>query len=214
MKKNILLIIIINSLITISSLKTAEQATQEEQENTKIAIVKKRVEMRATGDLLDIQDRNINRIYFERTSVLRFITILNISGNNLTVLENNVFDYFTQLEHLFLQRNKLKYIEPEFFKKLVNLTKIDLSHNALTDIDPVTFKTNKKLEILDISDNKLTIINPETFAKLATLFTLGLSKNNLTQPTEEALVSTLQKTCIHCILELNDKKYDFATMNN
>eukprot|EP00057_Strongylocentrotus_purpuratus_P015652 XP_011670126.1 PREDICTED: leucine-rich repeat and transmembrane domain-containing protein 1-like [Strongylocentrotus purpuratus] len=106
---------------------------------------------------------------------------LDLSGNNITVLQNFSFERYPLITFLNLSANDIKVIEPTAFhplKKLVNLfitfnprlvllptglfrwasklTYLDLSYSNLKSLPNDTLKWNQHIDYLDLRFNNLT----------------------------------------------------------
>ncbi|XP_071115230.1 toll-like receptor 4 [Haliotis cracherodii] len=87
------------------------------------------------------------------------ITALDISGNDLTIVQNNSFYKFNKLIYLNMNMNHLSKFEPRAFSGLFNLTTLLLARNKLKD---------HKMSFPD-----------ELFHDLVSLHTLNLEQNEM-----------------------------------
>uniref|UniRef100_A0A0N5ATT6 Leucine-rich repeat-containing protein let-4 n=1 Tax=Syphacia muris TaxID=451379 RepID=A0A0N5ATT6_9BILA len=83
------------------------------------------------------------------------VAILSLASNQLTELEENVFDGMPKLQQLSLKDNKIQSIAQNIFYNCPNLAMIDLSENDLTNIAPTTFLTQTSILLIDLSRNKI-----------------------------------------------------------
>ena len=132
---------------------------------------------------------------------------LNFNNNELTHLDDGIFDTLLELQELFLANNKLTKLNPLVFKNLRKLNHLVLSNNQFKEIDPLTFENLQELNILDIENNQLTILNPNAFKHKSLLF-LFLNGNELTPKTESALIAHFIISKIGCCLWMNKKTID------
>lgn len=117
---------------------------------------------------------------------------LNLSGNKLIVIENNIFTEFKLLEWLNLSRNPITILYPESFAGLRKLKDLQMDHCALTSIDFSIFNQLDKLQKLDLSHNQLITI---TAAPLSSLKSLFINNNQLSE-------FTMKMTDLPDLLEL------------
>lgn len=104
---------------------------------------------------------------------------LDLSFNNIDMLDLNIFKYQTKLRVLRLSVNRLPWLHPESFVGLNQLQLLDLSMNQLYKIDPLSFIELDALQELRLSNNLLKVLPPNIFAGLKKLKRLDLSGNQL-----------------------------------
>jgi Leucine-rich repeat (LRR) protein len=104
---------------------------------------------------------------------------LDLSNNNLTHLDKNIFNNITNLQELYLGYNKLTYLDKDIFKNLTNLQDLYLYHNNLTHLDKDIFKHLTSLLILNLGYNELTYLDKNIFKHFIHLQYLDLSDNNI-----------------------------------
>lgn len=97
------------------------------------------------------------------------VTKLNLSGKNLSVFPENVFDY-------------------------PNLTKLVLSNNRIKVIPKDILKL-KKLKVLDLANNEITMLHGAVF-RLARLRTLNLYGNQIKKFPKQIMDSSIQKLIV------------------
>ncbi|XP_067892569.1 toll-like receptor 2 [Heterodontus francisci] len=81
------------------------------------------------------------------------IEMLDLSYNNVTIIQHQSFQNLTKLKKLFLQFNHITVIEPGSFAKNSELQYLDLSNNFLHDISVLPFNHFQSLTHLDITNN-------------------------------------------------------------
>ena len=64
---------------------------------------------------------------------LTALTVLNLHGNSLAELPDDVFDELTELDILILGGNSLTELPDDVFDELTALTSLQLDGNSLTD---------------------------------------------------------------------------------
>jgi Leucine-rich repeat (LRR) protein len=122
---------------------------------------------------------------------------LDLSHNNLKVLEDKLFSNLTKLIELDLSYNEIIFIHPEAFKNCCKfLTVLELQHNKIMELtisENVKFlnvannKINQDSDLfhmenlvkLDLSNNFLGPLNISTFSKLTKLEVLNLKGTNI-----------------------------------
>ena len=77
---------------------------------------------------------------------------LDLSGNELTVLDSKAVLPYTQLNYLSLAGNQLSEISSNLFQQTPNLMVLDLSRNKLNSL-PKALQSLASLQTLDISEN-------------------------------------------------------------
>ncbi|XP_072367350.1 toll-like receptor 2 [Scyliorhinus torazame] len=81
------------------------------------------------------------------------VEMLDLSHNNITIIQQQSFHNFIKLKALFLQFNRITVIEPGSFAKNSELRYLDLSNNFLSDISGLPFNHLLSLTHLDITNN-------------------------------------------------------------
>lgn len=124
------------------------------------------------------------------------ITTLNMGGNNIPSLPNNVFTGLNKLLHLDLSNCKLQLTNVSSFKGLDKLTILNLQKNRLTDIPKYLPRT---LDKLNMDDNQVTVIPNRAFANLTLLTELRFSYNRIQNLMEDSFLglSNLQKLTLY-----------------
>ena len=81
---------------------------------------------------------------------------INLSRNQIFLINQNVFDTFTLLENLDLSYNKIGFINATVLHQLASLNSLDLSHNLLISIDPDWFGTQNNLIRMNVGYNPIS----------------------------------------------------------
>ena len=100
-------------------------------------------------ELDNMRIQSINPKAFD--DVIGTLLILDLSYNNLTEINPDVFRKLSKLTKLNLGNNKLVHIDPLLFDGLKNLKDLKLKKCELKLIDPFSFKSLEKLVELDLS---------------------------------------------------------------
>ncbi|XP_076245480.1 remoulade [Calliopsis andreniformis] len=125
------------------------------------------------NELQDIKNIDINSVSVE-------LVQLDLSKNNIYVIEVNIFKNLTNLKRLDLSQNNITSIGEGCFSGLENLERLDLSKNQISIIDAYTFKKLLNLKRLDLSGNNISTVIPSLFHDLLALERLKLNDNKLT----------------------------------
>ncbi|XP_012136170.2 remoulade isoform X1 [Megachile rotundata] len=125
------------------------------------------------NELQSIKDINIDSVSVE-------LVQLDLSKNNIYVIEVNIFKNLTNLRRLNLSQNGITSINEGCFNGLGNLERLDLSKNQISTIDTYTFRKLPNLKRLDLSGNNISAVKPSLFHDLLTLERLKLNENKLT----------------------------------
>jgi Leucine-rich repeat (LRR) protein len=140
------------------------------------------------GDIPNLPYENIKELYLENCKLDNYdfikkcikLQILDLSNNNLTNIDKDLFKYNTQLQYLYLNNNKLTNLNKDLFKYNTQLQYLDLSYNKLTNLDKDLFKYNTQLQYLYLNNNKLTNLDKDLFKYNTQLQNLYLNNNKLT----------------------------------
>ena len=109
---------------------------------------------------------------------LKNLTLLDMSNNRITFIDDNICWKLANLRTLNLSCNRIKYI-PCTIRYLRELEELNLSKNELITI-PNELTYLKYLKKLDISWNKIQLIEPNIFNELFCLEELYCNNNLLT----------------------------------
>ncbi|XP_046326503.2 toll-like receptor 2 isoform X1 [Haliotis rufescens] len=104
------------------------------------------------------------------------ITALDISGNDLKIVQNNTFYKFNKLIYLNMNMNLLSKFEPRAFSGLSNLTTLLLARNKLRDhkmsFPDELFQDLMSLQTLNIEQNEMSSYPDWVFLPLINLHSL------------------------------------------
>lgn len=99
--------------------------------------------------------------------------------NNTTYNASKIFVNHTKLEMIDLSYNNLQILDNESFSQLPSLLQLNLSYNKIENIHKTSFNGLDSLKIIDLSDNKLKEVPWQSFKKLPLLSILLLKENNI-----------------------------------
>lgn len=128
---------------------------------------------------LDLSINNITLININILNNLLNLSLLNLKENYIQSIFNGSFESLSRLQHLDLSRNKIKNIERGAFKGLIGLTTLILSGNRIRTVYSDTFQGLRKLDILDMSSNSVNTVVLDAFEELRNLNQLNLSGNSI-----------------------------------
>ncbi|XP_056399272.1 toll-like receptor 13 isoform X2 [Hyla sarda] len=111
---------------------------------------------------------------------------LNVSQNEIVVVEQNTFFHLPNLLQLQLNRNRIQTVQSGAFQNLKNLLFLDLSYNSIESLDNWDMNDLTELRILKIGQNKIRTIQSTSLTVLYHLQELDLSFNNITKLTNVA----------------------------
>ena len=106
---------------------------------------------------------------------------LNLSSNRITKLPNTTFIHLINLQILDLSFNQMTVLEPELFHGLRKLQILHLRSNSLRTTPVRAFWDCRSLEYLGLSNNRLRSLARNGFAGLIKLRELHLEHNHLTK---------------------------------
>lgn len=80
---------------------------------------------------------------------MRRVQFIDLSFNNIVVVEKGSFKDLFSVKYLFLGNNRIETLDSELFQVTVNLKTLDLAHNIISSLDPATFNIQggKLLEV-------------------------------------------------------------------
>lgn len=100
-------------------------------------------------------DQNLISPY---TNIAKSVQILNLSGNDITTIDEQCLVDYLELINLSFARNSIHTIELFAFNSLNKLNYLDLSDNRLEEIDNRILENNNMLTFLDLSKNKFMMV--------------------------------------------------------
>lgn len=78
----------------------------------------------------------IRNFYFDK---MRRVQYMDLSFNEIAVVEKGSFKDLFSVKYLFLGNNRIETLDSELFQVMVNLKTLDLAHNSISSLDPATF---------------------------------------------------------------------------
>ena len=99
---------------------------------------------------LDLSDNEISILEPGSLSMLVNLEIINLDQNQLTVVKTFMFNDLNNLKELFLNRNSIHTLESRCFASLVELEKLGIKHNNLTILPADIFNLEAHPTHLDL----------------------------------------------------------------
>ncbi|KAJ8922809.1 hypothetical protein NQ315_007844 [Exocentrus adspersus] len=128
---------------------------------------------------LDLSYNNVTLLQEHQFQNYTNLVQLNLSRNLINDLPRDVFNNNQSIRKLCLAHNSLKAIPFQVFAPMNELNELDLSYNSLVTFLDHFFKFNKNIEILLLNNNNITKITSNALADLTDLKRLDLSFNSL-----------------------------------
>lgn len=126
-----------------------------------------------------------------------------------------VFDKFTKLERLDLERNRIAVLPKDVFHSLKELRVINLFKNKIKVLEPDLFRENKKLEVIRVWANQVTTLDDALFSNLPALQKLYFGENRIKTFNFGCLKDSPRLTelsfCFNELSEMNELN-DFSTL--
>jgi Leucine-rich repeat (LRR) protein len=125
---------------------------------------------------MDGENFTINKNIFRGLTEL---SLLYLSGANLSTLEKTTFTDCTKLRFLHLPGCPIKSVDPQTFSGMKNLDELSLHNSQLTSLDAGLLQNNPKLRIINLSKNKLSALADGFFKNNPNLTDIILHSNQL-----------------------------------
>lgn len=107
---------------------------------------------------------------------------IDLSHNNLTVLDKDLFEHNTKLRGMFLGVNQIVKIVPEMFRNVPLLEEIIIAYNKLTEFPIAGIRTLSKLKRIYLHENLLLDLDEqkivEKFPHLEEILWMCLNRIN------------------------------------
>ncbi|KAL0831964.1 hypothetical protein ABMA28_001464 [Loxostege sticticalis] len=135
-----------------------------------------------------------NRILGFTGEQLKFVGLwfLDISGNQLSEIPANAFEFIPSLTHLNMSHNAHISVLPQsVFNHNQGLLSVDISNVGLKALPVNLFMKTPNLEYINLSNNLLQEISENTFKNLRNLTYLDLSYNNIVNIRTPAFVNVM-----------------------
>lgn len=127
---------------------------------------------------INLKSNGIRHIDSNTFKGLSRLEILDLSRNEITNLNVNLFESLSSLKELRLYRNKLKRIDGNTFKNLSSLQRLSLSNNEIEEIDTNAFECVSSLRVLRLNGNRLKQIERKYFETFKSIDLVVLYEND------------------------------------
>lgn len=108
---------------------------------------------------------------------LEILIELDLSDNNIHVLNPTTFRDPFRLRKIYLNRNPIQRLQNGLFSNMSFLQTIEFNGCLIKDIEPNTFYNISKLNSLGLSDNQLVNMKSEVLQSIPSLMDLEISNN-------------------------------------
>ncbi|XP_077992133.1 CD180 antigen-like [Glandiceps talaboti] len=130
-------------------------------------------------EILNLHGNNITVIEDGDFKDLQNLKHLDLSNNYIIDVESGAFTGLDKLQTLLLAENLISDVREQALEKIPSLQHLELQHNSLYTI-PKALTPLKKLEVLDLSNNLLHSVNfNQSFRNLSSLKVLNLGGNQI-----------------------------------
>lgn len=130
-------------------------------------------------EYLDLSFNNITYLQENLFSNYTKLMELNLSYNLISDLSREVFKSHRKVRKFNLSHNHLRAMPFQVFSPIANMLELDLSYNYLVTFLDHYFKFNKNIEVLLLNNNQLVKITSNALVDLINLEHLDLSYNYL-----------------------------------
>ena len=105
----------------------------------------------------------ITRIQARTFAHLQACINLDLSNNDIAVIESNVFEGLLRLKKLVLDFNKLTEVRRDMFEDLVSIEELHLANNEISVIESRTFSNMLHLKIFFLHNNALSSLSGNVY---------------------------------------------------
>ena len=130
--------------------------------------------VRATISRLRLNYNGMRQIMVHAFDGCIMLQDLELVGNALPGLPDNLFVFCTVLWQLYLDHNELTHIGASVFPGLSRLSLLSLGHNKLTALNADMLTSMESLQQLNVSWNNISTIEPGTFNRVNGTATVGM----------------------------------------
>ncbi|BES92183.1 LRR_TYP [Nesidiocoris tenuis] len=104
---------------------------------------------------LDLSSCGLSQITDGTLDTVKYLTFLNVSGNNIGHIDANAFSALTHLQNLDLSNNRLTNLNSHIFLHNKMMNRLSLSGNLFRHVPAILFQPTVDLDYLDISNNRI-----------------------------------------------------------
>ena len=131
-------------------------------------------------NVVKLKRNNIATLKSGNFSHMYSCLFLDLSFNNISLIEPDAFEGLDSLYTMWLSNNSLQILTSGMFQQLKNLEKLYLSGNRIASIEANSFSELQKLLILDLSHNLLSSLVDGSLSGLTALKELHIDGNRFT----------------------------------
>ncbi len=139
----------------------------------------------ASNNLGLLHQKGLKKLVKELGEIVRRsacqILELALTDNQIKTISPDMFDGYSHLRTIYLDKNNLTYLPAGIFNALSSLEILSLSGNQLKKIVPGTFAGLHSLKLLFLHGNKIAMLEPGTFDGLRDVALISLARNKLTE---------------------------------
>lgn len=128
---------------------------------------------------MDLSFNNITYLQEHLFNNFTNLVELNLSYNLIADLSRDVFKSHKKIRRLSLSHNSLRAMPFQVYSPMADILELDLSHNYLVTFLDHYFRFNKNIEVLLVNNNQLVKITSNALVDLINLKKLDLSYNYL-----------------------------------
>jgi len=128
---------------------------------------------------LNLYGNRLRRLRADVFRRLRSLVELNLSENELAVVDVGAFRGLGRLRTLYMESNRLASLVPAMFDGLPALTTLDLGDNRLADVASCAFRSLTRLRSLRLRGNVIQTVGSGAWTGLDELIELNLAANRL-----------------------------------
>lgn len=136
---------------------------------------------------LDLSRMGIAHVSTTAFHNLEDLEVLQLSHNNITLLEGPMFANLAKLEYLSLHNNNIRRLLPGSFDNLKGLVRLDLWYNKIERIEEASFCGLNSLLNFDLFGNHIVHVHANAFDGLSALKVLSLRNNIISDLDVQAL---------------------------
>uniref|UniRef100_A0A0K8SVK2 Insulin-like growth factor-binding protein complex acid labile subunit n=2 Tax=Lygus hesperus TaxID=30085 RepID=A0A0K8SVK2_LYGHE len=104
---------------------------------------------------LDLSNCGISQITDGVLDNFKYLTYLNVSGNNIGHIDANAFSALTHLVNLDLSKNRLLGLNSHIFLHNTMLNRLSVAGNMFKHVPAILFQPTIDLDYLDVSNNRI-----------------------------------------------------------
>lgn len=155
------------------------------------------VNMSVFMSYLDLSMNNLTVLSSGDFSSLHFLEELRLAGNELSLIPEGTFMGLYNLKVLMLQNNQLTSVPEEAFNNLHNLQSLRLDANHISSVPSGCFSGLRSLRHLWLDDNSLTEVPVDALSELPALQAMTLALNHISYVPDHAFSKMSRLVVLH-----------------